>query len=146
MRKWGSIANIKECPSMKIKHVPEKIGELFSRFYLIKSVLLKKQKFISVYMFVHVCMCTWKFYHLVCVLDSIVPDLRAGLMGTYSSNVGLLLIMSQNNLSKKTSTLFSKASVVSREVWVRMQGANVCESLCERMLSVAVFGSAASLT
>lgn len=108
MRKWGSIANIKECPSMKIKHVPEKIGELFSRFSLIKSVLLKKQIFISVYMFVHVCMYTWKFYHLVCVLDSIVPDLRAGLMGTYSSNVGLLLIMSQNNLSKKLPPFFQR--------------------------------------
>lgn len=61
--------------------------------------------------------------------------------GPYSSNVGLLLIMSQNNLSKKLLPFFSKASVVFRE-------ARMCASLwvCERMLSVAVFGSATSQT
>lgn len=48
-----------------------------------------------------VCLCTWKFCHLICVLISVVPDLRAGLMGTCSSNVGLLIIASQNNLPKK---------------------------------------------
>lgn len=29
----------------------------------------------------HVCLCMWKFEHLMCVLISVVPDLRAGLMG-----------------------------------------------------------------
>ena len=39
---------------MKIKYEPEKIGELFlCRFSLIKSVLLKKQMFILVFVFVH---------------------------------------------------------------------------------------------
>lgn len=54
----------------------------------------------------HVCLCTWKFYHLMCVFVSVVPDLREGLMGTCCSNVGLLLIMSQNNLSKNLHPFF----------------------------------------
>lgn len=63
----------------------------------------------------HICPCTWKFCLLICVLISVVPDLRAELMGTCSSNVGLLLIASQNNLPKKTPTLPSKARVASPE-------------------------------
>lgn len=97
-------------------------------------------------LYVHVCLCTWKFYHLMCLFNSVVPDLRAGLMGTYSSNVGLLLIMSQNNLCKKHFHPFFKVQCcVPRGMSVHAH-AHVCESLCERMLSVVVFGSAASQT
>lgn len=90
----------------------------------------------------HVCLCTWKFYHLMCVLVSVVPDLREGLMSTCFSNVGLLLIMSQNNLSKKLPPFFQRPVLFPE----RYECACMCASLwvCERMLSVALSGSAAS--
>lgn len=92
----------------------------------------------------HVCPCMWKFYHLSCVLVSVVPDLRAGLMGTYSSNVGLLLIASQNSLPKKNiHPSFKGQSCFPRGV----HGVYVCKScvyVCGNMLTGAALGPAAA--
>lgn len=76
----------------------------------------------------HVCPCTWKFCLLICVLISVVPDLRAGRTGTCSSNVGLFLIASQNNLPKKLPPFLQRL-----ELRPQRRARRVRVHVCERV-------------